>query len=247
DEKLRYKAYRVKTMSTEAQCTDILSGAKEKHRIRGVQYGEAMHICDLLVDTDVELDTQAFPMPMELLDNIYDDDHATGPVKASNGATGWKCWTRNSGTFFLAQKTLPCSGQQVDVLECPVKSCESCADVDCVFGEWSMWGAASCTQLCERHRVISTMNKCGGLACNGPLVMTKHCRKDCQHPEDCAFAGWTEWDLTGCTGEGGQKHRERVVAQVAVNEGRPCSGPTEETTACGGPTSDVDCEMGMWM
>jgi len=246
EQKLRYKAYRIKTMSTEAQCTDILSRSKERHNIRGVQYGEAMHICDILVDEHAELDMQAFAMPMELLKNPYHDQHATGPVESSNRAMGWRCWSRNSGTFFMAQKTLPCSGQQVDVLECPFKSCETCEPEDCVFGKWSEWGAASCTQLCERHRVISTMNKCGGLACDGPLVMTKHCHKDCERPECCSFAAWTEWDEASCTGDGGQKRRERVIAQVAVNGGQPCTGPTEETTACYGPSKDVDCEMGMW-
>ncbi|OLP93163.1 hypothetical protein AK812_SmicGene24974 [Symbiodinium microadriaticum] len=103
-------------LATEAQCTDILSRSKERHNIRGVQYGEAMHICDILVDEHAELDMQAFAMPMELLKNPYHDQHATGPVEDSNRAMGWRCWSRNSGTFFMAQKTLPCSGQQVDVL-----------------------------------------------------------------------------------------------------------------------------------
>ena len=33
--------------------------------------------------------------------------------------------------------------------ECPYKSCETCTPVDCVFGAWSAWSGASCTQLCH--------------------------------------------------------------------------------------------------
>lgn len=55
---------------------------------------------------------------------------------------------REVGYFFQTQKTGTCSAWQVDVKECPYKSCHTCEPVDCLFGAWSSWSGASCTQLC---------------------------------------------------------------------------------------------------
>ncbi|CAL1161885.1 unnamed protein product, partial [Cladocopium goreaui] len=98
----------------------------------------------------------------------------------------------------------------------------------------------------ERHRVISRMNHCGGDPCNGPLISTMHCRKDCEDPVDCLFDEWTSWDASTCEGGRGQKMRSRNVKQAAVNGGQPCVGPTQETGPCDEPIQDIDCELSEW-
>ncbi|CAJ1420422.1 unnamed protein product [Effrenium voratum] len=247
EDKLHYKSYRVKNILTEARCTMLLgTEVKDAHGVRGVQYGEAKNFCDLLVDADVDLEPNMFSIPIDLMPNIYGDTHAEGMITNSDGAMGWKCWRRMSGTFFSGERSVTCAASQVDVMECPFKSCHSCEPENCIFGEWSEWSGPSCTQLCERHRVISRMNKCGGAACDGPLVSTKHCPKECEEPQDCSFTQWMEWDSSSCRGNKGQKSRLRNILQVAVNGGRPCVGPSEETGPCGEPTDDVDCKISMW-
>lgn len=137
--------------------------------------------------------------------------------------------------FFNATEGFACSGSQLksqlcDYVPCAGQAAATCEPVNCKFHEWSSWGEPSCTQLCDRHRTISVVNSCGGEACEGSTVETKHCVKpDCQEVKDCEFSPWHEWQSL-CVND--QKVRFRVEANPATNGGQPCCGPIKETMPC---------------
>jgi len=243
-----YKSYRVESAASEYECLSMLdASASATSKVLGVEFHKPSQACDILVSGGDKIEPYMFSRPIALKLNAQEGaDPASGAIFGGDETEGWKCWKRVPGYFFKAVKTATCSAWQVDVKECPYKSCETCTPTACIFGAWSAWSEASCTQLCERHRVISRMNHCGGDPCNGPLISTMHCRKDCEDPVDCLFDEWTSWDASTCEGGRGQKMRSRNVKQAAVNGGQPCVGPTQETGPCDEPIQDIDCELSEW-
>jgi len=148
--------------------------------------------------------------------------------------------------LFSGSPGMTCSGTQVDSAACPFVSCdETCSPVDCAFGEWGDWGTwVILPELCERQRVIGTMNKCGGLTCNGTLEETKDCNVNVVVPQDCAFSGWEPW--TQCASPEGQQYRKRKIVAEAMNGGQPCQGMLSETAFCSTPGAPEPCELSEW-
>eukprot|EP00434_Breviolum_minutum_P022929 symbB.v1.2.020228.t1/scaffold1690.1/size105730/2 len=244
-----FKSYRVETATSEYECLSVLdTSAKATSKVKGVEFHKPSQSCNLLVEEKDKIEPYMFSHPIALKLNAAMEGvtPAGSEIAASDDTEDWRCWKRVDGYFFKASRTATCSSFQVDVLECPYQSCETCEPTECLFGAWSEWSDASCTQLCERHRVISRMNECGGEPCNGPLIGTMHCRKDCEDAVDCIFDEWTNWDASTCEGGRGQKMRSRNVKQAAVNGGQPCVGPTQETGPCDEPIEDIDCELSEW-
>lgn len=143
-------------------------------------------------------------------------------------------WGHN--VFFNATDSAACSGSQLkselcDYVPCAGQREAECQPVDCVFHQWNSWGDPSCTQLCERHRTIRTVNSCGGTPCEGSTVETKHCVRpeECTEVKDCKFSDWHEWQ-SPCVND--QKIRFRVEESPATNGGEPCCGPIKETEPC---------------
>lgn len=58
----------------------------------------------------------------------------------------------------------------VEVTGCNDQPCEA---VDCKWGEWSDWGAPTCTGLCERHRSIVQHYRGSGKPCEGHKVLLR--------------------------------------------------------------------------
>jgi len=151
-----------------------------------------------------------------------------------------------NATLFAGPPSMACSGAQMEVGACEQTPCGGeRAPVDCAFGEWSDWSAPTCTQLCERHRVITQMSRHGGEFCDGQLVETKRCERDCRHAEDCVLSDWGEWGH--CEKEESQRYRSRAVLQYASNGGQECQGTLEETASCSAPPAPIlPCKLSLW-
>lgn len=146
--------------------------------------------------------------------------------------------------FFTTTVDSSCSGNQVTTETCPsLPSCDSCVAQDCHFNAWSSWSAPTCTQLCERHRTVMQESSCGGELCNGNLMETKRCERQCNHPVDCVFGAWSAWEGE-CASPTDQRYQHRSIEQPAMNGGEQCHGATKKTTPCGG---DIQvCQLSEW-
>uniref|UniRef100_A0A7S1LSJ6 Spondin-like TSP1 domain-containing protein n=1 Tax=Alexandrium catenella TaxID=2925 RepID=A0A7S1LSJ6_ALECA len=148
--------------------------------------------------------------------------------------------------IFQGPVSAACSGAQMEISACEHKPCGGEQDtVDCAFGAWAEWSAPTCTQLCERHRVIERMSQHGGALCEGQLVETKRCERDCTHAEDCKLSDWNEWGH--CSSHEAQRYRSRSLAQEASNGGKECVGNLEETASCSEAPADIrSCQFSRW-
>jgi len=148
--------------------------------------------------------------------------------------------------IFQGPASASCSGAQMEIGECEHKPCGGVQDtVDCTFGPWAEWSAPTCTQLCERHRVIDQMSQHKGKLCKGQLVETKRCERDCTHSEDCMLSDWGEWGH--CETHEAQRYRSRSVVQEASNGGKECTGNLEETASCSEPPAEIkSCSFSFW-
>ncbi|CAD7963511.1 unnamed protein product [Amoebophrya sp. A25] len=145
----------------------------------------------------------------------------------------------------------PCEAKDnVEVASCNTESCSATA---CVWGNWSAWGACTCTGLQERHRVIQKHATEGGPPCEGPKIETKTCHPECEHPpRDCVLSEWDSWGACSTTCGPGQMFRDRKVLQKGANGGKPCEGNLKEVAdcyelkTCPKAPSSRDCELGAW-
>jgi len=153
-----------------------------------------------------------------------------------------------SNYLFIGKPSSQCSGSQLLLNECKeAPSCKpACVPRKCTFGMWSEWAAPTCIGLCERERVIETINNECGDPCMGPLLETKKCDPECNKPVDCIMSAWSEWSEGDCSREGGQKIRQRVIQTMPENSGKPCEVPLSETSQCTGKTPVVPCEVAAW-
>lgn len=129
-----------------------------------------------------------------------------------------------------------CQGSQLGVTKCPVQvNCtEACIPQDCTFGAWSEWTAPACLGLCERQRVIATLNNECGSPCDGPLQETKHCNSICDQAIDCKISEWSQWSTcqNATAKQPGQHYRSRMVLQKPQKGGLACSGDLLQTKSC---------------
>jgi len=153
-----------------------------------------------------------------------------------------------SGVLFQIQGDVPCSGNQVNISMCPNHACEpTCQPVDCVFGTWSDWGAPSCLQLADRHRVINKVAECGGTICQGALAETKAALKSgCSEVRDCILGDWDSWKPPDCRHHKDQRHRSRVFKQKQANGGKPCDASAMMETETCSRDQAKDCVLGQW-
>jgi len=148
--------------------------------------------------------------------------------------------------IFEGPASSACSAAQMEIGACEYTPCGAdSAPVDCVFGAWAHWSAPTCTQLCERHRVIAQMSQNMGKLCEGQLVETKRCERDCTHAEDCKLSDWGDWGF--CEKHESQRYRSRSVTQYASNGGEECEGHLEETASCSEPPAAITaCSFSEW-
>lgn len=150
--------------------------------------------------------------------------------------------------LFSGKDGMTCYGVQFDNGACEYTSCSNeDIPVNCELGQWSDWSGSSCTQLCERHRVVETTNANGGTPCNGAMVETKRCVHECSTPEDCRLSEWTAW--SSCGDDDVQKYRSRSIVQMGSNGGKLCTGLLRETAPCGQTKVEnvpESCKLSQW-
>jgi len=148
--------------------------------------------------------------------------------------------------LFQGNDDMICAASQLEAAACEFKSCKPKeTPKDCQFGQWSSWQEPTCTQICERQRVIEVMNNHGGTPCDGPLVETKRCLHNCTKPVDCEFSEWKSW--SECKGPDGQRFRSRKIVEMGSDGGKVCQGLLKETIACTGPAPKIiDCSLTAW-
>jgi len=142
----------------------------------------------------------------------------------------------------------PCAREStLEVTECGSAPCEC---KDCVWGEWSYWGACTCEGLQERHRSVASHRDSCGMPCIGAKVETQMCDPDCRHhPVDCKMAEWTAWSDCSAECGGGQKIRTRAIKTPEKNEGKPCDNEEmKQTAACNTQQCEMkqDCALSYW-
>ncbi|CAD7956383.1 unnamed protein product [Amoebophrya sp. A25] len=142
----------------------------------------------------------------------------------------------------------PCPREgALQVTECGQKPCPC---QDCVWGDWSAWGACTCLGLRERHRSIYTHRDDCGQPCTGAKVESESCTPDCiKDPVDCVMGEWSYWSECSADCGGGQHFRTREIEVPEKHEGRPCSDQmTKETRPCNEDAckEPVDCVLAEW-
>ncbi len=107
------------------------------------------------------------------------------------------------------------SHASVEIEECNMQKCDT---VDGEWGDWSAWGACTCTGLQERHRVVKVHAREGGKQLEGPKVETRKCTPDCTKPPiDCKLSDFSGWSSCSMPCGGGIKVRTRSVERNAQN------------------------------
>jgi len=148
--------------------------------------------------------------------------------------------------FFKGSVGMTCAGSQLEVGQCVTPPCQKgCVPLDGQWGLWTEWTEPTCTQLCERHRVVKVHAECGGQLTDGTVIETKVCPYQCAAPEDCAMSVWNEWSK--CKNVTTQKERSRLILNPPIGGGRQCEGALKETGDCSKPpTAPLDCAYQMW-
>jgi len=151
--------------------------------------------------------------------------------------------------FMEGTEDMTCAGIQTMQAVCEgLFPCEhDCQPVDCKLTSWSMWSEPSCLQLCERTRSVDQESHCGGVSCNGSLLETKQCLRECDKEMPCILGSWGYW--SSCADKSArQQSRARQIVQEAQNGGTPCTGMLAETQPCPAqPVADnEDCVLREW-
>jgi len=137
--------------------------------------------------------------------------------------------------------------------ECNSEPCTKFA-ADCSFGEWSEWGACtcSCNGVHDRSRQVMEYAKNMGKPCDGALKEVGPCNVEiCQSleaPVDCTMAEWSEWGECSAECGGGLTYRWRSISRPSKNGGIPCQGALKEAFPCNYVPCEhaVDCKWSEW-
>jgi hypothetical protein len=178
------------------------------------------------------------------------------------------CTSSCSESYTMRQRTVKieanycgvmANGNVTEVKRCEQKACF----VDCIFGQWGVWGAcsASCDGVMVRSRGIAQESDRGGKFCEGPLKQMAPCNNastvaGCpQHqkppPVDCKVGAWSNFTVCSRTCGGGQMTRERQIIEPARNGGS-CETSLTETAACASGIAHlcvnppIDCQWNDW-
>lgn len=121
-------------------------------------------------------------------------------------------------------------------VECTTAECCDAVPVDCVWGEWSRFGA--CTAQCDggrkvRTRQFAVLARNGGAPCQGSPEDIQVCNDE-PCPVDCEWSVWSEWGKCSVTCGAGVNSRKRHIVVQAANGG----------TECGCDSGTRPCNMG---
>lgn len=166
--------------------------------------------------------------------------------------------TLGGNYLFAGTSDMVCSGEQTKTVECDSVDCdEGCYPRHCLFGAWNEWSEPSCTQLCNRDRVIAQRSECGGQPCAGPQTETKVCpRESCVEEVDCTISEWDQWSYCSKDTPGSNRVRARSILAQAQNGGKACGTrypqpplSLEEIEPCENWKKDssvTDCMLTTW-
>lgn len=143
----------------------------------------------------------------------------------------------------------PCRADLTETKTCKTECLKQSAD--CRMGAWAPW--APCTPgktQTEREREVVTPAIGGGRGCEDCLKETKACPNATHAAEskDCVWDGWSEWSACTCSCDGGQRTRDRSIAQAPRGSGQRCEANSKtEVAPCNTQScSDTPCEDGRW-
>mmetsp|Transcript_139273 Transcript_139273/g.445223 ORF Transcript_139273/g.445223 Transcript_139273/m.445223 type:complete len:1685 (-) Transcript_139273:136-5190(-) len=246
----RYEAYVAEATPSTSSCAAFLEGLAGVPGVQGAEWSQEMGTCSIIVSMGSDPRSLASLSGRSFTRDSWRFGNGTGSILGADGREGFLCWRLQSTALVMGDRSMPCSGSQVSLVECSGSApcAQGCQPQDCQFGEWAPWSEPLCTsQLCERHRSIAVANKCGGKACSGATGQTKQCPKDCSTPQDCTFRDWEEWDLPADCVLPKQRFRSRSVLHQGSVGGRPCEGSLEETQPCEPPDGPPSpCIVGPW-
>jgi len=132
---------------------------------------------------------------------------------------------------------LACAGAIFEVIGCLGDEASDCGPVDCVWGDWDIWGAcsASCGNgLQYRTRSVARSPSRGGRLCD-PVSKTEvaSCATEkCVQCVDGEWSPWSSWSECSMTCDHGVRSRQRMVAKEPNHCGQAPLGKTIEVQVC---------------
>ncbi|KAL8441527.1 hypothetical protein Emed_007553 [Eimeria media] len=139
----------------------------------------------------------------------------------------------------------------------PCEALEGQAVADCVWGEWSPFGACDATCGPGRRRssrvVLAFPTDANGRALQH-LCSDSERFEACQGPPcpfgpcatDCVLGPWSEWTECSALCGGGTRQRFRGVTEFEVGGGKACTGNKEEAEACNLHACEAPCRVSEW-
>jgi len=163
--------------------------------------------------------------------------------------------TRSRTIHQQAHNGRPCDGAKVETKSCKPQCEKVTPGTDCVWGDWSAWGA--CSQECgggqqTRDRGVKVAPRHGGRLCEAHNknevrpCNTEPCDLGCRSGK---WGAWGDWSLCSASCDQGYQFRNRVVAVTPNYCGKPVVGPETEFQRCNVEactTRDVDCAYTAW-
>lgn len=119
-----------------------------------------------------------------------------------------------------------CDADLTQLAPCNLGSCNNeCEPADCVWGEWSVWGACDqCDGQMRRHRFVKQHSACGGRECSpGSSEEITKCPRFCHLQTYCGWSDWQSWGTCSTSCGSGYKGRSREL--------KPFSHPPSQSVA----------------
>lgn len=150
--------------------------------------------------------------------------HVAEPVDCEMG--DWDDWTQCTATCGAGQRDRrrqvttepkssgkPCTGPLSETGGCGERPCRDNSPVDCLWGDWSGWGACDkCGGEKRRYRQIQHMPKFGGRACDYQASEEfAACARSCHERTYCSWMEWSDWQsCTVSCGDGSRTRRREL-------------------------------------
>lgn len=127
-----------------------------------------------------------------------------------------------------------------------------CGGQDCEVSDWGDW--LPCTAKCGvgqeiRHRTVTKNRMLGGVGCKMQLSQTLPCSGNpACNKTDCKWSDWSDWGNCTVSCGGGQRTRDRHIAQAPEHHGAVCSvKDSVEITPCRTKVCEPPpCKDGKW-